>query len=193
MSCSSRWPAKALAPLALAAGVLVTGPAAATVHTAAPPLPGAGLAGQGTLRFFGLSVYHARLWAPPGFEADRYAEQALALELEYLRAFTAADIARRSITEMRRIGRFTAQQAAEWETALARLLPDVRPGDRLTGLYRPGQGATFLYNDRPLGSVEDPVFSRLFFGIWLAPQTSEPGLRQALTTAPVPTTGTPRP
>lgn len=192
MSCNSRWPAKALAALALAASVLVTTPVAATASTAPPPLPGTGLTGQGTLRFFGLSVYHARLWTLPGFEANRYAEQALALELEYLRAFSASDIARRSIKEMRRIGSFTAQQAADWETALARLLPDVRPGDRITGLHRPGQGATFLHNDRPLGSVEDPVFSRLFFGIWLAPQTSEPALRQALTTAPAPG-GNPRP
>jgi hypothetical protein len=33
---------------------------------------------------------------------------------------------------------------------------------------------------RVVGEVPDAEFSRLFFGIWLSPQTSEPGLRQQL-------------
>ena len=36
---------------------------------------------------------------------------------------------------------------------------------------------------RVVGEVADAEFSRLFFGIWLSPQTSEPGLRQALIAA----------
>jgi hypothetical protein len=36
---------------------------------------------------------------------------------------------------------------------------------------------------RVVGEVPDAEFSRLFFGIWLSPQTSEPGLRQQLIAA----------
>ena len=60
------------------------------------------------------------------------------------------------------------------------MLPDVRSGDRLVGVYLPGQGAVFRSGGRVLGRVDDAEFARLFFGIWLSPQTSEPGLRQAL-------------
>jgi len=56
----------------------------------------------------------------------------------------------------------------------------VRKGDRVTGVHRPGQGAAFWVNGRASGEVLDADFARLFFGIWLSPDTSEPRLREAL-------------
>ncbi len=144
------------------------------------PMPGVQLAGEGTLRFLGFVIYQARLWVSPGFEPEDYTARPLALELIYHRGFTAQEIAQRSITEMRRIGTFTPQQAARWQQALQAALPDVKAGDRLAGLYRPGEGVVFERDGRPTGEVKDPDFSRLFFGVWLSPQTSEPHLRKAL-------------
>ena len=149
----------------------------------APPLPGVRLAGQGMLRFLGFEIYQARLWVSPGFQADNYTAQPLALELAYRRDFTAQAIAQRSIEEMRRIGPFTEQQATRWQQALQAALREIKAGDRLTGLYRPGGGASFHLQGRPVGEVADPEFARLFFGIWLSPQTSEPRLREALLAA----------
>jgi hypothetical protein len=57
-------------------------------------------------------VYDARLWVGPGFRQSEFDRHPLALELAYLRAFTGADIARRSIDEMRRAGSFDAAQFA---------------------------------------------------------------------------------
>jgi len=150
---------------------------------ASTPLEGARLVGQGTMRFLGFEVYRARLWAQPGFDADQYSAHPLALELTYQRNFTAEAIAKRSIEEMRRVGSFTPQQATRWQQALQAALPDVKPGDRLLGLYQPGAGAVFKMGGRVVGEVPDAEFSRLFFGIWLSPQTSEPGLRQELIAA----------
>ena len=150
---------------------------------ASTPLAGARLVGQGTMRFLGFEVYRARLWAQPGFDADQYSAHPLALELTYQRNFTAEAIAKRSIEEMRRVGSFTPQQATRWQQALQAALPDVKPGDRLLGLYQPGAGAVFKMGGRVVGEVADAEFSRLFFGIWLSPQTSEPGLRQELIAA----------
>ncbi len=151
--------------------------------SASTPLEGARLVGQGTMRFLGFEVYRARLWAQPGFDADQYSAHPLALELTYQRNFTAEAIAKRSIEEMRRVGSFTPQQATRWQQALQAALPDVKPGDRLLGLYQPGAGAVFRMGGRVVGEVPDAEFSRLFFGIWLSPQTSEPGLRQELIAA----------
>ncbi|GAC1599422.1 MAG: hypothetical protein NVS3B2_00490 [Ramlibacter sp.] len=72
------------------------------------------------------------------------------------------------------------EQAAAWQSGLARLLPDVREGDRITGINQPGRPPLFLLNGKPLGEMGDAGFARRFFGIWLSPQTSEPGLRTAL-------------
>lgn len=132
------------------------------------------------MRFFGLEVYQARLWVSPGFAPERYADQPLALALTYQRNFTAQAIAKRSIEEMRRVAPFGPEQAERWQTALQTALPNVKPGDTLTGIYQPGSGATFRLGPRVVGEVADPEFARLFFGIWLSPNTSEPALRQAL-------------
>ena len=176
-----------------AATTAPTGPAAttsvSTVATTADapapaPMPGVQWRGQGVLRFWGLPVYEARLWVSPGFAAHDYAALPLALELTYQRAFTAQAIAKRSIEEMRRVGSFSPEQGARWQQALQAILPDVQPGDRITGLYRPGAGALFQMQGRTVGEVADAEFARLFFGIWLSPRTSEPQLRQALLALP---------
>ena len=147
------------------------------------PLPGVYRAGQGTLRFLGFEIYKARLWVSPGFQPDNYTALPLALELTYQRDFTALSIAQRSIKEMRRVGPFNDQQATRWQQALQAALPEIKAGDQLTGLYRPSGGAVFQLQGRTVGEVADPEFARLFFGIWLSPQTSEPRLREALLAA----------
>ena len=151
----------------------------ASAATAAP-LSGARLVGQGVLRFLGFEIYRARLWVQPGFDADNYAAHPLALELTYHRAFTGAAIARRSIEEIQRQTALAPAQAERWQQQLATLLPDVQPGDRLTGLYLPQQGMRLWRGSQALGAIGDAELARLFFGIWLSPRTSEPGLRSAL-------------
>ena len=144
------------------------------------PLPQAKLIGKARLKFWGFEVYDARLWAPAGFDPARFGAFPLALELAYLRDFKALDIADRSLKEMRRSQPIGDDQAAQWRAEMLRVLPDVRKGDRLTGLHRPGEGTTFWVNGRASGEIRDAEFSRLFFGIWLSPQTSEPAMRAAL-------------
>ncbi|MDI1240256.1 MAG: chalcone isomerase family protein [Polaromonas sp.] len=143
-------------------------------------LPQGRLLGGGRLRVFGFQVYDARLWAAPGFRVDNFANHALALELSYLRAFEGQAIAERSLTEMRRTAPVSDDLADQWSAALRRVLPDVKKGDRIMGVHRPGVGAAFWMNGKPLGEIRDAEFARRFFGIWLAPGTSEPGLRNAL-------------
>ena len=143
-------------------------------------LPQGRLIGSGRLTFWGLQVYDARLWVPPGFKPESFGTQALALELSYLRAFASKDVAERSISEMRRSATISAEQADKWKTALSQVLPDVSKGDRLMGVHRPGVGASFLLNGKVLGEIRDAEFAKLFFGIWLSPKTSEPALRNAL-------------
>lgn len=169
----------------LAAALALPAPLLAQTTLAVPQLvqqwvPQARPAGLARLRFWGLDVYDARLWVAPNFRSADYAAHGFALQLQYLRNFEGTDIARRSLEEIRRLAALTPAQESRWQSELARVLPNVRSGDRLTGIHRPGRPALLLLNDAPLGEVGDAEFSRLFFGIWLAPQTSEPALRQAL-------------
>ena len=145
-------------------------------------LPIATLSGQAKMTFLGFEVYQATLWVSPGFVDTAYDQSAFALELAYLRDFKGAAIARRSIAEMRRQALMGAEQEARWEAQMLALFPDVKAGDRIIGVHQPGSGAVFYCNGRLLGDIRNPAFAKLFFGIWLAPQTSAPLLRQALLT-----------
>ncbi len=143
-------------------------------------LPKAQLIGKSRLTVWGFQVYDARLWAPAGFGPSSYTSQPLALELDYLRAFDAVDVADRSIQEMRRSVNITDAQATKWTAEMLRVIPNVKKGDRILGVHQPGVGASFWVNGKPNGEIRDPEFARLFFGIWLSPKTSEPKLRDAL-------------
>ena len=145
-----------------------------------PQLAGSRLQGEATLRFWGLRIYTARLWALPSFHANPTPAQPVVLELEYLRDLKGSAIAERSLQEMKRAGTFTESQAQRWLADMQRIFPDVKSGDRLSGLHQPGRAAVFWYNGRPAGQIDDAEFARLFFAIWLAPTTSEPDMRQAL-------------
>jgi len=177
-----------LAGLAWAASALGTNiPATAPVRPASPApaevalaLPAARLHGHGTLRFFGLTIYDARLWAAADFAAQRFDDHAFALELEYARKLEGSAIAQRSIVEMRRAETLSDAQAQAWQAALQRAFPDIAPGDRLTGVHVPGAATRFFHNGKPTAQVPGADFARLFFGIWLAPTTSEPQLRTRL-------------
>ncbi|MFN4104379.1 MAG: chalcone isomerase family protein [Tepidimonas sp.] len=184
IACLSGTPAWANTP-ATADGPASTRPAIPTASAAGELLPGAVPVGEGTLRFLGFAVYDARLWARPGWRAEALGRTPLVLELTYRRAFRGADIARRSLEEMRRAGPIPAADEAAWLAAMQRIFPDVGPGDRIAGVWQPGSGARFVFTGadgqgRALGDVADARFAERFFGIWLAPTTSEPALRQAL-------------
>jgi len=174
--------------LAAAAALCVAAASSGAVATTdvAPPseigtaLPAARPLGTATMRFLGWRVYDARLWAGAEFSASRFEAQPFALELQYARTLEGAAIARRSVEEMRRLGSIDDAQAEAWRTAMTRAFPDVAPGDRLTGLHLPEGRTRFFHNGRLTHEIEGRSFARLFFGIWLAPATSEPALRRQL-------------
>ncbi len=143
-------------------------------------LPAATLAGSSRFTVWGFGVYDARLWVEPGFEANTYDSHGFALELNYLRDFSNHAITDRSIDEMQRLAPIPEAKRASWRQSLRAAFPDVRKGDRITGINRPGVGAVFMTNGRPTGEIRDPEFARQFFGIWLSARTSEPRLRAAL-------------
>jgi len=182
----ARRPAALLLCALLAIGA-AAGPAWASRAASAEiraALPDARVQGQGEMRFFGLEVYAATLWTvaevpPDRFASDPYAYP-FALELRYARSLKGEAISERSIAEMQRTQGLTPQQAVAWLALMKQVFPDVQEGDRITGVYTPGQGARFVYNGTPLRDIDDGAFARAFFGIWLSPKTSAPALRQAL-------------
>ena len=139
------------------------------------------LRGLARLRWLGLSIYEARLWVGDGFEPEQFERRQLALELVYARALKGPLIAERSLDEMRRGPPIAQEQAHRWLEFMKQAFPDVREGDRLTGVWLPGdQHSRFYFNGNASQALRDAGFGPRFFGIWLAPHTSQPALRQQL-------------
>jgi hypothetical protein len=159
--------------LALAASPLasfaMTGPATET------PLTGLRRWGSGEFRRFGFLVYEATLWA----SGDDPLRPPLALKLTYKRNISGRDIADASVKEMRNLGVADESRLRGWGERMLGIFPDVRPGDHLVGVQLP-DAARFHFNDRSIGSIDDPDFTRAFFAIWLDARTSAPDLRAAL-------------
>lgn len=138
--------------------------------------------GNATMRYFGLRIYEARLWAQGiAVNAANWAATPLALELTYARSLDGKDIAKRSLVEMRRQVEISTANAEKWLAEMEAAFPDVKAGDRISGVVtEPGSAIQFFINGKPGRKVADAAFARHFIGIWLAPQTSEPELRKAL-------------
>lgn len=138
------------------------------------------LVGQHRFTYWGFEVYDASLWASAAFAPEDWAKQTLMLELRYLRDFKGTDIAQRSMDEMQGQRALTTNQKQNWAGVLQALIPNVRNGERITGVYAPDKGMQLWHQDRALGEVTDTELAQRFFGIWLAPETSQRQLRQQL-------------
>lgn len=131
--------------------------------------------GEGQFRRWGFLIYDATLWSSNG---QYKANEPFALRLSYARNVTRDQIVDASIDQMRELGVDVAQHP-DWPDKLRRVFADVNKGDSLTGIYMPGNGAVFFYNNQLTGQV-DEALAQAFFSIWLDPQTTEPDLRLSL-------------
>ncbi len=166
--------------LSLALGLAPVSPAMAQADWIKESIAGAQKLGAGPLRFLGLRIYDAELWANADFRLDNFFEHQHALKLTYARTLYGKLIAERSEQEISKLGIGDEKKRKVWLEQMTKLFPDVNKGDSLSALYTPGKGLKFLRNDAPLGDIADPEFARAFMAIWFAPGTSEPGLRKQL-------------
>jgi len=163
--------------------------ALASTRNGAPPLPSAIVSlaptmqarGGGLLTYFGLSVYDGWYWsATPGWpSAGPYA-----LDLHYHRNLDGVKIAERSVDEITRLELGSSAERLRWGVAMKRVFPDIKPGDRLTGVNAGAGVVRFFYNGKPIGEISDPGFADAFFGIWLHPATSRADFRRKLLGTP---------
>jgi hypothetical protein len=176
----------ALGALGAAGAARATTSAATTAASPAPSathawLPRSRRIGQGTLRMLGFTIYDAALYALADFDATAFAAHPLVLEIHYRRSLSGQDIADYSLKEMRRAGGVDEPTAQRWMQFMRSAFPDVRSGDRLTGQWLPGAASSrFAANDGSAVALQDAEFGPRFFGIWLAPQTQRPDMREQL-------------
>ncbi|MHC8299794.1 chalcone isomerase family protein [Pseudomonas sp. ZS1P83] len=146
-------------------------------------LPDARRMGGGEMRVFGFSIYSAQFWSPRLIAGEPLgADVPFALELTYSRAISRDDLVEASIKEIRRLSpnSLNSELMARWEWEMQQAFVDVRAGDRITGVYMPGEGARFYVGENLQHVVRDDAFAKAFFSIWLDPRTRNPELRAQL-------------
>ncbi len=183
--CAAHSAARALAATcALGLGALSITDAAASLAALPAPVHAyvddARLSGEGRLTWFGLHVYDARLFVPPGFDARDPTAHRFVLELTYARRLSGRSIADTSRDELARLGYGSESDRERWHRAMARIFPDVDKGRRIAGVNLPGRGARFYVDGRFAGAIEEAEFARGFFAIWLDARTRAPALRASL-------------
>jgi glycoside/pentoside/hexuronide:cation symporter, GPH family len=115
-------------------------------------LQGKAPVGKARLRVWGFRCTTPRC-GPGRVRCQRFAEQRFALELSYLRSFKGAT-SRNARSTRCAAGRLDGPTGrSRWLQAMSELFPDVKRGDRITGVHVPGSGARFYLNGRLLGDV----------------------------------------
>jgi Chalcone isomerase-like len=134
--------------------------------------------GHGALSRLMITAYDADLWT----DALRWSMQTpSALTLRYRMGFSTDEIVSRSLKEMKRDDPAVSEATlAQYRKLMIGIFPSVKAGDEITGLYTPTGTTQVFLNGRQTGQVHDATFAQRFFGIWLSPSTSEPGLRDRL-------------
>lgn len=138
--------------------------------------PGTQLLGSGTLRWFGIRVYDAKLWVSNG----RYqADQPHALQLTYGHDFRAEELAKEGGKQLRKQG-VDETRSLRWQALMQQAFTDVKAGDSLTAILRADQSLAFYSNGKATTVISDTEFSQHFLDIWLGSKTTEPKLRLKL-------------
>ncbi|MDX1490990.1 MAG: chalcone isomerase family protein [Pseudohongiellaceae bacterium] len=140
-------------------------------------VPQAQIVGTARLKYFLWNVYDAKLYTSSG---QWRSGEPFALELTYLRDLNGDAIAKRSVEEIQKQGFTDEAVLSNWYRRLIEIIPDVKKGTRLTGVVDANSRTHFFRDGEKVAHLDDPLFSKWFFNIWLGDSTSEPKLRQQL-------------
>ena len=176
LTARGRWPARSpqLSPWLRAP---------ATCNVAAPPLPAAVAAiapgvrpqGGGEMTFFGLSIYDGWYWSG----AHAWLPKSSTRSISTTTAVSMGP-ASRSAASPRSKGSApaTPRSANAGARRCAASFPNVRKGDRITGVNLPPGIARFFFNGQPIGEIDDPrvharVLRHLARSAHVAPRVSQ--------------------
>lgn len=123
-------------------------------------------------------IYQSRLLTSDGRPPfSNHCQQAL-FEIHYLRDISQQELVENTISQWRHLA-LNESDYIDFVPLLESIWPDIKAGDELAMLS--GAGTTVFYlNQQSIGMIENQYFAKLFLGIWLDENTSEPKLRRQL-------------
>ena len=139
------------------------------------PVPTFKLVGTANMKWLWFDIYQAKVLTPTGAYSPN--QLPLALDLLYKRSITAEQLIQSTIDEWKRQD---IDYPVEWVSKLRGMWPDIAPQDQLILYVDEDRISHFFYNNKFIGSLKDPLFSKAFTAIWLSKNTLRPALRNQL-------------
>ncbi len=139
--------------------------------------------GKGSFRWWGIKVYDARLLVNEEFDGNYFYNRPLTLEIQYDIDIDSEDLVETTREEWEELSISQTdwcRDREQWLTQLSQLWPDLKQGDKLRHEINVQGESVFYFNDQRLGEIKDINFGPCFLSIWLASDTSAPGLRKNL-------------
>lgn len=107
-------------------------------------------------------------------------EQVKRMELVFLRGVSGEDVSGAIADGFKNNAGPSLPALADRIEKFRKLIPDVKKGDRLLFVYRPGAGLEVQANGKALGSIEGKDFSDALFRVWLGEKVSDKNLKKGL-------------
>jgi hypothetical protein len=156
----------------------VTFPGSVAVEGKALLLNGIGLRTKVVFKVYAAGLYLEKRSADgPEIAA---AEQLKRIELVFLRAVDGADVAGAISGGFEKNAGPALSGLKPRIQRFAQLIPDVKKGDRLVFIYRPGSGLEMQANGKILGQIEGKDFSDTLFRVWLGDHPADKALKTGL-------------
>ena len=148
---------------------------AASVH--ASPTADLREVGRASLKAMFWPIFDSTLFSPDG--QFKQVEPGLALEIQYRRKLGSDALIASTRREWQKLSLYSEESEA-WLAEAARLWPSLERGDRLLLKVDDDLGSEFYFNERLLGTLADPEFTRRFLAIFISERSSYPRLRDRL-------------
>lgn len=136
--------------------------------------------GNGTIRWFGFTIYDASLWTGNGSFSTLDDSLPVALHITYRKNIKSSALAARTKEEWEGLKIYSPAEREKWEHQLTAIWPSVKSGDSITTLVTNDRRTHFYYNNELIHNIDDPKFGIALLSIWLHPDTSQPALRSKL-------------
>ena len=134
--------------------------------------------GSYNLKVWSFNVYNIQLLS----ETKNFSYQnKSALVINYQRDFAKKDLIQKSLEEISRINNINDEALLKkYQNKLEEIFFEVKKGDRKTAFFDPKNGVKLYFNGKFAGTINDLVFAKRFFDIWLSDKSSYPKMTQAI-------------
>ena len=134
--------------------------------------------GESTFSVLFWDIYRSKLLTTSGTYPVNTAEEQLFYEITYFIDISSIVLIKRTQEQWKYLG-IALESYQPFIAELKTIWPDITKGDTLS-LLIDNRISHFYFNQAYIGTINSPVFGQIFLDIWLAENTSEPGLRTQL-------------